>query len=366
MSVDSGSGQALVEIQDNWVALHVFYHESLDLLLRDFVHPAVVSLIKTSRVKAFFFVRYGLGGPHIRLRLRVRPKFRDRVLTDIQNFAQNFLFQFPSTKSLEYDSIHRINEIILASDPNEVDASAYPDNSFHIAPFSPEVQRYGGSKYFQSSLDFFTLSSIVGIEFVSKCRYLQRSAQLAYAFRLLLQQAAGFAIDKVELFDLLGYGVDSLGAGRQKVIDKGDKVALSKMDSFLQLSRESLGEVRALSIENKYLVRASEFLIIGAGRLSAALGTTDRMTRMRIAGSHLHMTATRLGLSNAEEVYLSRILTLTLREMHATSEESLSWLKEKMVHQLIEAPGALGDLLAPALEILAENSMNQQPLLSSR
>ena len=100
---------------------------------------------------------------------------------------------------------------------------------------------------------------------------------------------------------------------------------------------------------------------MGANRLSAAIGAVDRVTRARIGGSQLHMTATRLGLSNAEEVYLSRLLTVTLHGVHATSGEDLAWLEELMAKRSAEDPGeALGQLLPPTLAALAEPPTNQR------
>ena len=43
----------------------------------------------------------------------------------------------------------------------------------------------------------------------------------------------------------------------------------------------------------------------------------NRVARAWIGGSHLHMTASRLGLGNVEEVYLSRLLTVTLAAARA-------------------------------------------------
>jgi hypothetical protein len=357
--------QTIEEIEKNWISGHLYYHQSPDPVVQGFVHPLVVSLVKVRQIDAFFFVRYGLGGPHIRLRLRVIPGAGDLVLEAMQQAAQSFLDLQPSTRSLDEEAIRRSNEHILAADPHETDASVYPDNSFRVMPFRPEIQRYGGSSHFRVSLDLFTLSSVAAVEFLAKYGYTSRSAQLAHAFQLLLQQALGFAADDTELVDLLRYGVDSWGEILPKVVEKGDKVARSQMDILLQLFRESLAEVHCLNTERESFDVASDFLVVGASRLSAAIETVDRVTRARIGGSQLHMTATRLGLSNAEEVYISRLLTVTLHEMRAILGEDLSLLGEKR-RAGSKAPGeALGDLLLPALAALTEVPLDQRALQPS-
>ena len=48
---------------------HVFYHGRLDQPLLQLVYPAVRELWLRGRCRRFFFIRYALGGPHLRLRL---------------------------------------------------------------------------------------------------------------------------------------------------------------------------------------------------------------------------------------------------------------------------------------------------------
>jgi hypothetical protein len=345
-------------IEESWISGHLYYHQSLDPAVIGFVHPLVAALVKDGQIGAFFFVRYALGGPHIRVRLRVISGTRERVIEVMQRSAQRFLEFAPSIRSMDEEAIRRTNESILAGDPNEDDDSVYPDNSFRMTLFHPEIQRYGGPRRFLVSLDFFTLSSVAAIEFLSKYEGTSRSAQLTNAFRLLLQQALGFAIDEVELFDILGYGVDWWGEALPKVVEKGSRVALSQIDAFHQILRTSLDEVLYLCAKSESLARGLDFLVVGASMLSAAIGADDRVARARIGRSQLHMTATRLGLSNAEEVYISRLLTVTLLEAAGVVDHS--WLKERTVEE--DPEEALGHLLPPALAVLTEMTTNQRAL----
>jgi Lantibiotic biosynthesis dehydratase C-term len=328
----------------SWLSGHLHHHQSLDQVVLDFVQPLVASLLKDGQIDAFFFVRASLGGPHLRLRLHVVPGAEGRVIEAMQSSAQSFLAQQPSTRSLSPEAIQRSNSYILAADPHESDDSVYPDNWFRMAPFQPEVERYGGVERFRSSLDFFTLSSVAAVDFLLQHRSDSRSALLGSAFRLLLQQALGFADSESEFSDLLRYGVDSWGSLLPKVVEKGTRVAESQTATFLHLFQQSLSAVRSAN----RLRTASGFLVQGASRLSATLAAADRITRTRVGGSQLHMTASRMGLSNAEEVYLSRLLGLTLLEVQARGDEDLSW-----VGQQVDAPGEdPSKLLPPALALL--------------
>ena len=356
MNDEAELSEAIDEPGQQWISCHLYYHEDLNRVVRGFVQPAV-ALLAAVQIDAFFFVRYSLGGPHLRLRLRPLPGCRDEVLTAVKQFAQEFLARAPSTKSLDEEIVRRTTDSILSFDPNETDASIYPDNSFAFRPFRPEVERYGGPRRLQASLDFFVLSSVTAVEFLMSHGEEPRSVQLEHALRLLLQQAAGFAADGTELLDLLRYGMDSWGGGGPpKVLEKADKVFALQTDAFLQLFRTRLSDVRSSWAEGERASRAVDFLILGAARLSAVLSGDDRAARARIGGSQLHMTATRLGIGNAEEVYISRLLTSTLRELSARGEGDLSWLGERAANAA-EKPGeALSDLLPRALSTLAAAS----------
>ncbi|MBW8878999.1 MAG: hypothetical protein JF614_29005 [Acidobacteria bacterium] len=194
----------------------------------------------------FFFIRHGLGGPHIRVRLRPVAGAGERVLDEMEHVARTFLAREPSMRSLEEEAIRRSNTAILRDDQHEVDDSVYPDNSYHVVPFRPEIERYGGPGRFRLSLDYFTLSSVVAVDFHFRLGGAARSVQLAQAYGLLLRQALGFAIGEDELADLLRYGVDWLGQDLPKVVEKGDAVARSQRELFLQLLFSSLDEARTV------------------------------------------------------------------------------------------------------------------------
>ncbi|HEV7504589.1 MAG TPA: lantibiotic dehydratase C-terminal domain-containing protein [Thermoanaerobaculia bacterium] len=343
------------EGREQWLSGHLYYHEDLDRAVRGFVHPLVATLARDGSITGFFFIRHGLGGPHIRLRLRPVTGAAERVLAEMERAARTFLAREPSTRFLEGDAIRRSNTAILKADPHEVDDSVYPDNSYHVVPFRPEIERYGGPSRFRLSLDYFTLSSVAAIDFHFRLGDTARSVQLAQAYRLLLRQALGFAIGEGELADLLRYGVDWLGQDLPKVVGKGDAVAWSQMELFLQFLFSSLDEARTVRARDDASdLSPPGLVLVGASRLSAAIGPVDRGSRLRIGASQLHMTASRLGITNAEEVYLSRLLIRTLDEACPGRGTDLSWLWEPAVGKAAEDPAsALRQLLPHALAALA-------------
>lgn len=335
-----------------WIAGHL-YHADLDRVVRRFVRPLVVDLEAEGGITGFFFIRYGLGGPHVRLRLRPTRGAEGQAMDRMERYADVFLANEPSRRSVDEESIRLSNEATLENDPNEVDPSVYPDNSFHVQPFRPEVERYGGPDRIGLSLDFFTLSSLAVLEHLSGLEDVPRSVRLAKATGLLLRQALGFAADEDELAGLLRYGVDWLGSDLPKIAEKGTVVAQSSLPRFLGLFDESFADTRALISQSDLTgLSPRDLFVIGARSLSRALGDADRATRLRIGASQIHMTASRLGLNNAEEVYLSQILSLTLAEAQTSSARDLSELCRA------RSPWSVRELLPAALKALVALESN--------
>ena len=81
------------------------------------------------------------------------------------------------------------------------------------------------------------------------------------------------------------------------IVAKGEKVFNGQRETFLAILRQEL-EALSRDDEDSYFRQA-------ARRLSGTVITADTLARSRIGVSQLHMTATRMGLINPEEVYLS-------------------------------------------------------------
>lgn len=346
----------LSEIETEWLSVHLYYHEDLGRAVRRFIDPLSRFLAKSRQITSFHFLRYSLGGPHVRVRFRIAPSDRAGVGEWVQRYAQILFDHEPSQQSIDKERILRFNKHILAGDSNEDDNSAYPDNTFRIAEFRPEIGRYGGPDLFSASLDFFTLSSLAALDLLAAHGDRPRPSQLVYIFQLLIRQALGFASSISELADLLRYGVDYWGERMPTIVEKGNRVADTQMSLFLRLFTDGLDELQRIFSERRKDYLTVDYLSIGASRLSENLPRDDRATRVRIGSSQLHMTASRLGLSNTEEVYISQLMTRTLEEVQARDFRNLSRLGEKLTHPAREADSALDHLLAPALYLHGEGS----------
>jgi len=331
---------------DDWLSYHLYYHEDLSRAVLGFVHPAVSSLLSAGWIDRFFFVRYGLGGPHVRLRLRPLPGHAPLIDRAVHGSAEVFLSRSPSTARLDPEALQRQTQAMLAGDPHETDATVYPDNTLVAAAFRPEVQRYGGPNLLPVSVDFFTVSSAAAIDFLVRSGAEPRSQQLILALRLLLAQALCFAIDEEELLALLGYGVESWGEAVPTILAKGDRVYAAQPDAFRGIFRQEISDQLAEGSPDN----PGEALGEAARLLSQAVDLGDRPTRKRIGVSQLHMTATRLGLGNLEEVYISRLLSAAAVALLEDDPEARALLREALARPA-RSP-SLEDLLPRVLAAL--------------
>lgn len=323
------------ELAPEWLSFHLYYHEDLGRAVRGFVSPVVSTLLQRGWIYRFFFLRYSLGGPHVRLRLQVPQENQAAVAEATRRCADLFLRRTPSTRSLEEDFIRSQNLSILESDAHEMDASAYPDNTFLSVPFMPEVERYGGEDLLDHSFDAFTASSIEALRFLSAYDAEPLSRRLVLALRVLLRQALYFASDEEELSSLIGYAGASWGDSFQSILEKGERVFAQRREVFGKILETEMAALAGCG--------QAEELTLGAAfyRLSLALVGEKFSVRWRIGGSHLHMTANRLGLSNPEEVYIGQLLKASAEYFLAPGSSLHHALREALAEKGVPPPDGL-------------------------
>lgn len=348
--VDPDDGSA------RWVACHLHYHEDVHRTVLGFALPAVCRLLRAGSIDNCFFVVFRLGGPHLRLRLRALPGREAAVAEALRMDAHGFLDRTPSTKAIDPAKIVAGNAAILASDRYETESSVHPDNTFLPASFKPESERYGGPELLPASLDFFGISSAVAWELLSRQGAGSRASLLAAAYRLVLRQAFGFAASAAELWTLLRYGLDSFPAVGPAIAAKADAVFDAQPATFHGLFQHELAAATSGHAAAEAGRPAASRLGAAARSLSLAAGAATARERQVIGISQLHMTANRLGLTNSEEAYLSRLLTRTAENLFPAATDphaALQAVFEPAAEPAVQPP-ALPRLLAQALAGLTE------------
>lgn len=332
---------------DDWLSFHVFYHGDRNLVLRHLLAPVTAGLVRRNMVRRFFFVRYPLGGPHIRWRVQPTAGHEDLVETAIREQARAFFQRWPSRESAAEKELATQNAAILASAPLETDDRIHPDNSLDRVPFVPEIDRYGGPELLEVSLDFFTISSVVTLELVLRHGELPHSRQLPSVFRLLLRQALAFSRNEGELRTWVTYD-DLFHSRAPKIVEAADRVFLQRTEQLLGLFDLELGSWTRDELDGGQATPPQDCLRTAGRLLERATRTVEPGRRRRILASHLHMTANRAGLPNQEEMYLCRLLENVLAENIRR--------RGRLLGERWDPPSELSirDLIPAALENLTE------------
>lgn len=356
-----GSGSGL------WRAYHLYHHQDPEQVVRRFVTPVVRRLAGEGKIRRFFFLRFGLGGPHIRLRLEVRPgcaEVADRITAAA---AGSFLERWPSLEPMEEEKLLHTHRVILDTDPNEDDERIYPDNTFRSATFHPETDRYGGPELLDPSLDVFCASSLEAVRFLHRQAGQPRSRQLVAGARVLLRQAWGLARNVELLAGLLNAAVRSWGEALPRVLERAEEQFERQPEALTRLVESELVLQAGLAedADPDSVGRPADELLVRASRaLMARVRSAEGAVRWRIAAGQLHTTALRLGFLNPEELYLSRLLTLAV----AASREGRPELWERLEERLqgagggeVSTPALRGPRIAQALEGLGEGDEGTAP-----
>ncbi len=330
-----------------WRAWHLVYHGDRERLLAEVVRPVAAEALAAGEATHFYFVRYWLGGPHVRLRLLPAPGRAADLGARVHRAAAAFFHRVPSTAPEPDETVLRRNRGIAATDPfgaAEVDR-VHPDNSVHEAPLHLEVDRYGGPALHGHSLDLFALGSVEVLRLLEGAADGSPGRRTADHLRLLARQAWGHAAGEASFAELAGYGVRMFG--RLEGL-------LPVADAAFERGRTELCAVVEKVLRD--LAAAPDPLARGARALGRRLRGTDAAARRSICVSHLHMTANRLGLRNTDEVYLCRMLQRAVAAVRdeqpdawrAAWDAHARWRREPAPPLGAQARAALRSFAAPA------------------
>lgn len=297
-----------------WQAYHLYYHEDLGRAIDGFARPAVAACRERGLLKRFFFIRYGFGGPHLRLRLEPLPGREAEVGDLVRRTAESFFAASPSLLSLAPEDIRRTNANLAANDSQLEGDPVQPDNSLLAAPFVPEAGRYGGAELLPANLDYFQLSSAHVFYFRDLGAGLAKTQLLPLSLLELLRPALGFASCREELLDLARYAAVWAKESGDLFVQRGN-------EAYERSAPHFHGKIRG-RLENFLAGREvwGPPLSAGARRLAWEARDLKPERRRTLAVGQIHMLANRLGLSNAEEIYIGQILARSLDDLLAEPE----------------------------------------------
>ncbi|MEU9133150.1 thiopeptide-type bacteriocin biosynthesis protein [Kitasatospora sp. NPDC048540] len=265
-----------------WHSLHLFLHsgtEGTDAFLTEDLAPLLDALVATGQAAAWFFIRYGEGGPHLRIRVRaVDPEAAAGLPATLAKLAG-------ARPAVEGTWPSRHGEV------REV-------------PYEPETERYGGPLALPVAEQVFTVSSQVAVRAL---REQPRGARrLALAADLAHTTAAALGLDRLAAAQWLRRHAASWRWITEVTLLPG-AVVHAKVNSVYAGQHEALAQ-RARALH--------EALADG----SAAPWLADwarevRASEVRLPwvwASQLHMLFNRLGITPDEERAVCRLAARTM------------------------------------------------------
>lgn len=294
-----------------WLSIHLHFRGHMfgaeaDRVLLDDVAPWLDAWRKDSLFESFFFIRYELGGPHIRLRLLPRDSSCHEVLE------------------------RQIREKAAASPRIE---------AVRPQAYEPELDRYGGPAGLGPSEAHFEASSVAALRMLAKINPQDRPARLGKAMLAQLVLLHGLLPERDRAAALIqAFGTSYLRhrAGdpqrQQQWLDefqRGFDRQSDRLAAYVEVAWSALEDGDPLTPELDDL-RSS--LVTTRSQLQAAAGRGELLAGEDPADwpscvgwllpSYLHMTHNRIGADLREEIYLAVLIEKTLRTGTSVTAES--------------------------------------------
>ncbi|PYC79475.1 hypothetical protein C7C46_14000 [Streptomyces tateyamensis] len=266
----------------DWHSLHLHLNsdtEQVDRFLTGELAPLLDGLVAERQAGGWFFIRYGEGGPHLRIRLR-----------DLTPAAAA---ELPAT-------LARLGKAVPAVEGSWPAAQG----EVRVVPYVPETERYGGPAALPEAEQVFTVSSRVAVQALRR--------PTSPAGRLTL--GVDFAVTTA-----LALGLDRL-AGAQWL---RRHAASWRWVTEVPLLPGAVLHARVNSVfaaQHQALVRRAEALRAGLDRAGLEpwlLGWASRVRDSQVRepwvwASQLHMLFNRLGITPDEERAVCRLAARTL------------------------------------------------------
>ncbi|WP_432837579.1 thiopeptide-type bacteriocin biosynthesis protein [Dactylosporangium sp. CA-092794] len=334
----------------DWIGLHIYYASNADPLLLQCVAPLVARLRERGLLRRWFFIRYWVEGPHIRLRLLPAS---EAVAAEVRTVAQEAIAAFLKRRPALYDAstansgdVYRrlyVAEYGEERWEQEYGESGMPfraNNSVHEMAYEPEYDRYGGPAGIELAEWNFEASSDLVLRLLATTNTHVRSVLLGTSAQMSAALCFAFLREPPRVADFFtsyrAFWQASFGEPGDAMQDRFD-ANFARIGSELghHLSRLGAGAAdpgagRLTAVERGWIdhaieLRAEVVKLAEAGQLVFRRGPDAEPTVVHdldvaftvLLSSYVHMTNNRLGASILDETYLSYLMTLALRPVEA-------------------------------------------------
>lgn len=294
------------QLNERWLSMHIYISGSIDEFLNSTFHRLLRKI--EDEFSMFFFIRYFIPSPHIRLRV----------------------------KTLNSDLVkNMLNEEIICILSN--DDYSFSVTSFEFIDYEPEFDRYGGIKTIKIAEKYFNLSSDVALMAFSESPIWNYECAIGHAINLHLSFLFCINLGSITNEKILGLAYhgwleDFLflqkGLSRELVEEAFLKSYNRQKSVILQKSRTLLkclksGRINKETylfewVERSKLLHKELLMSIENKEIDNSF-FSESTTKEKIAvlyESIIHMTNNRLGIRNIDESFLAFILLKILNKLN--------------------------------------------------
>ncbi len=329
-----------------WLSFHVFYAANSNPILVEGVTPVIRRLRDEGLIERWFFIRYWLEGPHVRIRvLPRRAEDTERVRAEVTEALRAVLARRPALYEADRDASGELFKRMYLAEYSEERWNAeygtdgempYRDNnSVHEIAYVQELDRYGGPAgmalsewHFEKSSDLILRMLATGnvhMRTVLLGQTVQLDMALCFAF-LPGEAAVAEFLENYRVFWETSYQEPS--TEQHETFDRSFARMRDRLLERLTRVREAVRDPSAaVGLEREWAEHCVELrdraaALARAGELSFRDGTvTDPGVALPILlSSYVHMTANRLGASILDEIYLAYVNRHAVGELGVLGE----------------------------------------------
>lgn len=301
-------------VGDRWSCVHVYHAGNLDRLLREVVFPATAQMQTENLISYWFFIRYWVGGTHLRIRLfPSQYEDRDLVCNTLIGSIEPWLRNNPSSEiddwtrlpdnDLLYKRMFNLEYRNAPISYESFNEELSPNDSVTPTPYFPELERYGGTSGIDCCFRQFSSST----EFVKTL--IENNGVLTLGFRQAAT-ASALMVAVEAFFDSHSERINFTKNYRDYWTQFGDytRAESQSASQILRLVKSNKGPEFLLDALNDY----REGCFRARSHLEEQIPDSDK--RKRIYSSLIHMTNNRLGLSPTLESNIAHQLCIRLAE----------------------------------------------------
>ncbi len=325
-----------------WLAFHIFYASDASPIITDCVEPFVERMRAAGCLQQWFFIRYWLEGPHLRVRLLPAPDAdRDVLRKDFLQEIENFFKRRPALYDADTGATrdHYRKMFLVEYGQDEWDRQYGPDgempmrenNTVAEFPYEPEYSRYGGDVGIPLAEWHFEKSSEMVSHLLRTTNTHVRPLLLGLGMQLALTMAyVFFETDEAVGRFFFNYrhfwetSFDEPSDDYHENFDKSFVLCELALKDRMELIRSQLHGTleRFGSTERRWYqhcldlrdrVRAVvDQLDFGTRRLPEEPDARWEGVAITLLSSYIHMTNNRLGVAILDEIYLSYLIERAL------------------------------------------------------